>query len=244
MFYAHIASSALDEYDVYEVAGTVPTVTKHRQSHPGRVEDLNQLSVKLGKLLLCAALVLWVLPTNASAQALVQNGDFSVAFGAGGLAWVPTATAPSSVAWTGSSAIFVSNVIGGGSAATSLSQTGVTPLDTTHFFELAFTLSGLASAGGAPTFAVTYNAVTVFSGPAANGSFSTGAFAITNGTGPLVFTFTGGGIFDTITLDSVVLTDLGVPEIDPSSAAAPVALCIGGVFWAMDRRKRFLSCTD
>lgn len=183
-------------------------------------------------------------PTPASAQALVQNGNFSVAFGAGALAWNATTGGPgfANVLHTGSAANFSSLDAGAGGGIGNLSQTGVTALDTTHFFDLAFDIANFAQPlGGVATFTVTYNAVTIFSSViAGNGSFSTGTFAITNGTGPLVFSFTqtGAGTFASMDLDNVVLTDLGVPEVDPGSAAAPLALCAGGVFLALDRRRR------
>ncbi len=197
------------------------------------------------RLALFAVLCLAFVPTPAGAQALVQNGDFSVAFAAGALPWTAVAGGPgfSSVTYTGSSARFLSFDVGAGGGVGTLSQTGVTALDTTHIFNLAFDLSGFTTlgGGGVATLTVTYNAVTIFSSViAGNGSFSTGIFAITNGTGPLVFSFsrTGVGGGTQIDLDNVVLTDLGVPEVDPGSAAAPLALCAGGVFLALDRRRR------
>lgn len=183
-------------------------------------------------------------PTPASAQALVQNGDFSVAFAVGALPWTATTSGPgfANVLYTGSAANFLSFDAGAGGGIGNLSQTGVTALDTTHIFDLSFDLASFTTGGaaGVATFTVTYNAVTIFSSViAGNGSFSTGNFAITNGTGPLVFSFsrTGAGGFHTVDLDNVVLTDLGVPEVDPGSAAAPLALCAGGVFLALDRRR-------
>lgn len=205
----------------------------------GELSNLSQLNHRVLKLALFAILLTWALPRNADAQALVQNGDFSVAFGAGALPWVASPVAGlTSVTYTGSSAQFSSfSALSGG--VSSLSQTGVTLLDTTHFFDLAFDIAGFTEViAGAVSFTVTYNGATIFSAsPPANGSFSTGIFAITNGTGPLVFTLSSGGLH-TLDLDNVVLTDLGVPEIDPKSSAAPLALCFGGIFWVMDRRKR------
>lgn len=183
------------------------------------------------------------LTSGASAQALVQNGDFSALFAAGALPWTPGTSGVASVTHTGSAAQFLTVDAGAGGGVGTLSQTGVTALDTTHIFDLAFDITAFTTFGaaGTATLTVTYNAVTVFSSViAGTGSFSTGIIALTNGTGPLVFSFSRTGSIggNTIDLDNVVLTDLGVPEIDPGSAAAPLALCAGGVFLALDRRRR------
>ncbi len=195
------------------------------------------------RLAVFAVLCLAFIPTPAGAQALVQNGDFSVAFAAGALPWTAGASGISSVTYTGSAAQFLSFDGGAGGGVGTLSQTGVTALDTTHIFNLTFDITGFTTFGaaGVATLSVTHNAVTIFSSViAGTGSFSTGIISLTNGTGPLVFSFsrTGVGGGHTVDLDNIVLTDLGVPEVDPGSAAAPLALCAGGVFLALDRRRR------
>ncbi len=204
-------------------------------------EVLDRMSTR-GRMLALFLGITLLLTSGASAQALVQNGDFSVDF-TGNLAngqWVANANAfwdnsvPANPVGTFNSTVAL--------GAATLSQTGASNLIAGHIYQLAFALSNLSGLGTS-TFTVTYNGATVFSqsGPTAgNKTALISTFAPASLDGPLVFTFTktaGGGV-GAVSLDDVTLTDLGVPEIDPASATTPLCLAFGSLIVVGERRRR------
>lgn len=102
---------------------------------------------------------------------------------------------------------------------------------------VASTFSMTAAIGGVSATALT----------TASGAYvqAPGRFVRSVGTGAqlLTFTFNNTGAAATFNLDNVSVVDLGVPEIDPGSATAPVVL-VAGVFLVLwDRRLKGVQST-
>lgn len=194
---------------------------------------------------------LLMLSSGASAQALIANGDFSVDFrpnnvlqsdgqwfGNGNTDWDDTTNPGNPFAAFSS----LSN------SSAVLTQDGSLPLLAGHYYLVGFVIGNLSSLGGTTSLTVTYDGAIVFQDTSlvlGDAGFHSGIFS-THGVGasldgPLVFNFTktaGGGFAATLGLDDVTLTDLGVPEMDPGAAAAPLTLCLCGLFVAIDHRRR------
>lgn len=190
-------------------------------------------------------LVFLLITRQADAQALIQNPNFANDFDTTPalVDWTDLSSTVGNASWNPAEAADLTSSIASGSGL--LSQTGLTPLTAGHFYTVAFDILFLTGTG-TRSLDVLYNNAVVLTLSTGLGNLTVGQHTATfftdvSQTGPLAFEFrksAGTAASATATIDTLILTDLGVPEIDPSSAAAPLALSVGGVFLALDRRRR------